>query len=969
MSSFLSFLFPAKSSKNLPSPKATMQKHRRLHHESLEERALLAVTPADFAAIKAAYPDLGLQEMSKYNILEITAEELSEASLRAKIAEAGDTAADDLIVVRTTATQNKITLGGTELVINIDAETKGSITIVSLGDEKLTIDANHRSRVFNIGISTLEKATVMGIGGLVVTGGNAEVGGGIYCIKSNTYLRNNTVTLDHCSIVQNSAIRSAGGVSSSGIMNFYHCDIAENAVTGDRAGNSGSYGGGIYNSGTMSLNDSSVVNNTVTATSGIGYSSGAHGGGIFSVDNLTLIRSRVHANKAESLTERGGAGGGGISTAAASSILTMIDSEISENQVIANNKDYYANGGGISYCGVATLTNCKITGNSVTLNVPGGTGWVTGGGIDCADSDRLEMTNCEVSGNSLLGHDARGAGVGVYIKSADKIFLSNCTIVDNTAISTDETGSTQGGGIYIRSYLDRYQCTIRNSIIANNEADLGADVHGLGKGLNNLIVDPIGCTWVDDDNNLYGVDPAFVDSARGNYHLAEGSPAIDAGSNSHVTTTVDLDGNPRIQGGTVDIGAYESPEVFSHDMPGNASSNHWVIRRQGDRLAVVDGDDQVIETYSLDLRHPLVINTSGATDDSLTIDFSYGGVFSLDQGILFNGHAETVDTLYFLGTDGDDTVVFRAGETVFNDLAIYTRNVTRLSLDAKGGNDSATVFGTDTNNMFSISDNFFAMTGGGYRLELGNFSSVEAFAAGRNDTTYVYGENASLIVMNDRAVERRAQDQFYRVWHSENVTAINTGDANNVLLHTGSRAYDDYTMAEGYGIATNAVGSYRHEFVGFRNIIISNPMIPPVVSLPTATGWTQGDNRNVWSQNGFDVTILGQSDVVTRDGSALPLKAEPFVATLAAHPSAQSLETASILSPDTPVPSLADPHASTPKPANQGCNEVWEDNFLVFLAAEQLRLQRHQNSDFAQNAELGDWLDRFEKLAIMELMK
>ena len=88
-------------------------------------------------------------------------------------------------------------------------------------------------------------------------------------------------------------------------------------------------------------------------------------------------------------------------------------------------------------------------------------------------------------------------------------------------------------------------------------------------------MDEVGGNLIDAASNLTTSSTAglFADAPGGDYHLAVGSPAIDAGVAVYQGADApanDLDGNTRSQGKGWDVGAYEG----ANEMPtGVASSN------------------------------------------------------------------------------------------------------------------------------------------------------------------------------------------------------------------------------------------------------------------------------------------------------------------------------------------------------------------------------------------------------------
>jgi hypothetical protein len=372
-------------------------------------------------------------------------------------------------------------------------------------------------------------------------------GGGAWC-ETNAAITN-------CHIIGNAATGGGGGGAYGGL--FYNSTIVSNSASLNGGGViSGSltdclvsgntttaYGGGVAQS---SLNGCDLIWNKANSTANLGggaygsvlvnstvisNSARAYGGGVYGcvLTNCTLLRNSV--------TSQGGGGGASDSTLVDSIVATNsavqngggVLNSILNNCILAGNTAGSFGGGAY----ISVLSNCILSANiagsvgggvaesvlqncSLLMNRAFNAGGISGG----------TMNNCLVASNH-----ANNVGGGVYAT-----YGTNCTVVGNTSFS--------GGGAYLAFLF--------NSCVFFNTATNGANYLSDNVVMSYSCSDPL----PSGSGNIADT-PLFLDALNGNYRLMSNSPCINAGGNTVATLGADLDGSPRIVGGTVDIGTYE----------------------------------------------------------------------------------------------------------------------------------------------------------------------------------------------------------------------------------------------------------------------------------------------------------------------------------------------------------------------------------------------------------------------------
>jgi Right handed beta helix region len=360
-------------------------------------------------------------------------------------------------------------------------------------------------------------------------------GGGTYaCTLTNCVFFGNHATngggaadslLVNCTLTNNSAWN--GGASASNTLD--NCLLAHNVATNE--------GGGVF-AGT--LNNCIILSNSASQYGG---------GAIFgTLSNCTLTGNSAYY------------GGGACSNALNNCTVAYntanygggVDGGILNNCTINNNSATFGGGGGAFG---AVLNFCNLFNNHIV----GEPGAVAAGG-----AYKGTLTGCVLSNNICSAFGAGGAALATLTDcliisnqisgGAYECSLNNCTVAFNSA----ETIAGISPGVY--------ECEATNSIIYYNVN--GEDTNYAEGFFENCCTYPMPSAFGNLGGNITNA-PLFVNT-NGDFHLQSNSPCINSGNNAYVMSATDLDGNPRIVGGTVDIGAYE------YQTPASIISYAWL---------------------------------------------------------------------------------------------------------------------------------------------------------------------------------------------------------------------------------------------------------------------------------------------------------------------------------------------------------------------------------------------------------
>jgi hypothetical protein len=427
------------------------------------------------------------------------------------------------------------------------------------------------------------------------------------------YSYNSYATFSNCIIRENQASSGGAGMNNtSGGSHLNRVVFTANVINGTFSQNPNGGGAGMRNDGgSANVTDSYFIANENSTNQG--------GGAIRNENSSTaLFRNVVIKNN---YSENGDGGGGMYNSNGSEPTLINVSfiSNSTTNQGGAMYNDdskpklynclFFENvgdggAGAIESDGGSDmeLTYCRFIGN--TTNGDGGAiqNWQSSPTIDScyfegnqADGDGgavFNYNNCSpwIANSTFVGNDAASNGGAIYNRRNCNPILTNLLIYDNDAgnygggiytimsnsepcnpVATNITITENHAGISGGGAFDdgAGSSKLRNSILFNNDAPSNEDVDAPAASA----ITALRYVIIGNDFYSFGSNPpttfsaaVFVNPTNDDFRLVPNSVAKNAGDGALFSSsatpnissiTADLDGNDRIMGSGIDLGAYE----------------------------------------------------------------------------------------------------------------------------------------------------------------------------------------------------------------------------------------------------------------------------------------------------------------------------------------------------------------------------------------------------------------------------
>jgi CSLREA domain-containing protein len=354
----------------------------------------------------------------------------NDCSLREAIGVANAIAGDDTILFDPSFFSIPRTI---TIVRDIRIFSNGAVEVRGAGFDVLTIDGGNHRRIFsipdgaNVSIANL---TMIGGTGFGLSTPGVLGGGAIANIGGSLALYN--VRIAECYA---SSGGYGGAVYNSGILS-----ISNSTLNDNNTGHSGGKGGAVYNASGSSLSvfSSSILDNS---------SEDGEGGGIYNQSGVTtdITGSYVDGNSAD---------GGGIYDEGGT--LTILGTHFQNNTVPTSMTS--ATGGGIrKRAGTLLIIDSSFNNNSSH----------SGGGV------AIEGGNATITGSDFTGNQAfRGSGGAIWT-SATAMVIRSSRLINNVAANA-------GGALAQAAGITGSSSTLEGSIIRGNTAFAGGGLALLG---------------------------------------------------------------------------------------------------------------------------------------------------------------------------------------------------------------------------------------------------------------------------------------------------------------------------------------------------------------------------------------------------------------------------------------------------------------------------------------------------------